>query len=145
MLAGRMFEVCPRDPRYLFLAARREQCKQDDVDHRRRARRALLAFFEMVEKGVQFVEGRALRAGRLERQLQAKRRKQPGNLGKAQLSGASVFQRVQRGAADARLAREFGLTQFERLAALGDLAANGDETEHMPSILGIRGIYKLIA
>ena len=31
---------------------------------------------------------------------------------------------------------ELGLAEFERFAALGDLAAYGDQVQHMPSILG---------
>jgi hypothetical protein len=52
------------------------------------------------------------------------------SFGKAQFPGASVFKRVERGAADARLARERGLAEFERFAALGDLAAYGDQVQH---------------
>src|SRR5579862_9572874 len=52
----------------------------------------------------QFVQGGAVRTGRLELELQPNRGKQFGELGKAQLSGAAVFKRIERGAANARLA-----------------------------------------
>jgi hypothetical protein len=79
----------------------------------------------------QFVEGRAPRACRPERQLQPERGKQFGNFRKAQLPGASVFQRVESSATDARLAGEFGLAEFECFAAFGDLAADGDQVLHI--------------
>ncbi|MFZ1032018.1 MAG: hypothetical protein WAN72_08495 [Candidatus Acidiferrales bacterium] len=69
----------------------------------------------------EFVQGGAVRAGRLQRQLKSKSGQQLGELRKAQFSGASVFKRIKRGAADARLTRERGLAELEFPAALGDL------------------------
>ena len=53
--------------------------------------------------------------------------KQFGEFRKAQFAGASVFKRVERGAADARFARERGLAELELFAALGDLLPDGGQ------------------
>jgi hypothetical protein len=75
----------------------------------------------------QFIESWAVRCCCLDRQLKPKRPKQPGNFRKAQLSGASVLERDESGAANARTARELDLTQLELLAMLSDLAAQGEQ------------------
>jgi hypothetical protein len=56
----------------------------------------------------QFVEGGAVRSRSLELQRKPKRGKQFGELCKTQLPSSCVFQGVERGATDTRLARERG-------------------------------------
>lgn len=60
----------------------------------------------------QVLQRRSLRSGSLEREFQASRRKQPGNFRKAQFPGATILNRVERGAANSRFAREFGLSEL---------------------------------
>ena len=86
-----------------------------------------------------------MRACGAQLQLQPERGKQFGDFGKAQLPGTSIFKRVERGATDARLARELSLAEFERFPALGDLAAYGDQRHYMPSILAIFRYFKNFA
>ncbi len=63
-------------------------------------------------------------------QLEAERGKQFGEFCEAQLSGASVFERIERSPTDARLARERGLAKLELLTVLGDTETYGDQVKH---------------
>jgi hypothetical protein len=74
----------------------------------------------------EFVQGGPVRARVLEFQLKTESGKQLGELCEAQLSGTSVFERIESSPTDAGLARERGLAQLELLAALGDMGAYGD-------------------
>jgi hypothetical protein len=92
----------------------------------------------------QFVKRRPAGASRLHSQFEPQRCEQLANFGKAQLSGAAVFQQVDHCSADARPSCEVGLTQSQTLPAFGDLMANGYEI-HMPNILGIQPHFKRFA
>jgi len=71
----------------------------------------------------EFVQSGPVRARGLQVQLKAERGKQFGDFCEAQLSGTSVFERIESGTADSSFAGKRGLAKPKPPAALGDLAA----------------------
>jgi hypothetical protein len=75
---------------------------------------------------LEFIQSGPVRTRGLQLQLKAERGKEIGDFCEAQLSGTSVFERVERCPTYAGLARERGLAQLELLAVLGYLCPYGD-------------------
>jgi hypothetical protein len=75
---------------------------------------------------LEFVQCGPVRTRGLQLQLKAESGKELGEFCEAQLSGTSVFERVERSPTYASLARERGLAQLELLAMLGYLGPYGD-------------------
>jgi len=75
---------------------------------------------------LEFVQSGPVRIRGLELQFKAERGKELGDFCEAQLSGTSVFERVERSPTDAGVARERGLGKLELLAMLGYLSPYGD-------------------
>jgi hypothetical protein len=75
---------------------------------------------------LEFVQCGPVRARGLQLQLKTERGKELGEFCKAQLSGTSVFEGIERSPTYAGVARERGLAKLELLAMLGYLDPYGD-------------------
>ena len=72
----------------------------------------------------------------MQNQIEAERGQHSRDFGEAQFSRTSIFDGVERGTANARFLRQFGLAELEAFTPLGDFGADRGEVGRLPIILG---------